>query len=127
MGLNPNGDCVTPNDLWSNEAERQQMEREIERIIVGHFRTSTAAQGAIDIFVDPGTNGPQAVTDWLSRNSVGKVINKRQMMDGFANKKYSVPDIITSMGALEKSEFYEIKPKSRIPEGVAEIAKFSQL
>jgi hypothetical protein len=127
MGLNPNGDCVTPKDLWSDVAEQQQMEREIERIIVGHFRGQPAAQGAIDIFVDPGSNGPQAVTDWLARNSFGRVINKKQMMDGFQNKKYRVPDIITNRGALAKSEFYEIKPKSAISEGVEKIAKFSQL
>jgi hypothetical protein len=127
MGLNPNGDCVTPNDLWSDVTERQQVEREIERIIVGHFRTSTAAQGAIDIFVDPATNGPQAVTDWLSRNSFGKVIDKKRMMDGFAKAKYAVPDIITNRGAFAKSEFYEIKPKSAISEGVTKIVEFSLL
>ena len=127
MGLDPNGACVTPIDLYSNVAERQQVEREIERIIVGHFRMSTAAQGAIDIFVDPGTNGPQEITNWLSRNSFGKVINKKQMMDGFAKGKYAVPDIITSRAAFAKSEFYEIKPKSAISEGVTKIVEFSLL
>lgn len=127
MALNPNGDCVSPKDLWSNPAEQQQMERAIERIIVGHFRGQPAAAGAIDIFVDPGTNGPAAATDWLSRNSFGRVINRKQMMDGYLAGKYAVPDIITNRGALAKSEFYEIKAKSAENDGVAQIARFTQL
>ena len=99
----------------------------IERVIVGHFRASTAAAGAIDIFVDPGTNGPAAATDWLSRNSFGRVINKKQMMDGYLAGKYAVPDIITNRGAFAKSEFYEIKAKSAENDGVAQIARFTQL
>jgi hypothetical protein len=127
MGLNPHGDCVTPKDLWSNPAEQQQMEREIERIIVGHFRAQPAARGAIDIFVDPGTNGPQMVTDWLSRNSFGRVIDKRKMMEGFGLKKYAVPDIITNRGAFAKSEFYEIKSKSAVDAGITQVLQFTQL
>lgn len=129
MALNPNGGCTTPTDLWSNVAERQQVEREIERIIIGHFRTQSAARGAIDIFVDPAVNGPQAVTDWLSRNSFGRVIDKKRMMAGYAQGKYSVPDIITSRGALGKSEFYEIKPKSQdgVNRGIGEVAAVTQL
>jgi hypothetical protein len=129
MALNPNGGCTTPGELWSNVAEKQQMEREIERIIIGHFRTQTAAQGAIDIFVDPAVNGPQIVTDWLSRNSFGRVIDRKQMMSGYALGKYSVPDIITNRGALAKSEFYEIKPNSPdgVNHGVGEIAAFTLL
>jgi hypothetical protein len=129
MALNPNGGCTTPGELWSHTAEKQQMEREIERIIIGDFRTDKAAQGAIDIFVDPAVNGPQAVTDWLSRNSFGRVIDKKKMMDGFAQRKYSVPDIITNRGALGKSEFYEIKPNSQdgVNRGVTEVIAFTQL
>lgn len=129
MALNPNGGCTTPQELWSNMAEKQQMEREIERIIIGHFRTDKAAQGAIDLFIDPAINGPQVVTDWLSRNSFGRVVDKKQMMAGFAQGKYSVPDIITSRGALAKSEFYEIKPNSQdgVNRGVTEVIAFTQL
>jgi hypothetical protein len=126
---NLNQGCKTPEELWSNTDEQQQMEREIERVIIGHFRGDKAAQGAIDIFTDPAINGPQTVTDWLSRNSFGRVINKKQMMDGFAQKKYSVPDIITNRGALGKSEFYEIKPNSdkSVKKGISEVTAFTQL
>jgi hypothetical protein len=127
--INPNSECKTPTELFSNVGEKQQMEREIERIIIGHFRGQNAAKGAIDIFVDPGINGPQAVTDWLSRNSFGRVVDKKKMMSGFAMGNYSVPDIITSRGALGKSEFYEIKPNSQdgVNDGIREIAAFTKL
>jgi hypothetical protein len=130
MALDPNGGCTTPEELWSNQNEKQQMERDIERTIIGHFLGQKAALGAIDIFIDPGINGPQAVTDWLSRNSFGRVIDKKKMMAGFAKADtYSVPDIITNRGALAKSEFYEIKPKSQngVREGNKKVNEFNRL
>lgn len=30
MTLNPNGDCATPDELWSDARERQQMEQLID-------------------------------------------------------------------------------------------------
>jgi hypothetical protein len=130
MALDPNGGCTTPEELYSDPNEKQQMERNIERVIIGHFRGSKAAQGAIDIFTDPGINGPQTVTDWLSRNSFGRVIDKSQMMKGFAIKDtYSVPDIITNRGTLAKSEFYDIKPKSKngVRDGNKTVNEFNRL
>ena len=127
--LDPNGGCTTPNVLFAIEAERQAIEQEIERIIVGDFRRSSAAVGAIDIFVDPGVNGPRAMTDWLSRNSFGQTINKKKMMDGYDAGDYSVPDIVTSRGMVAKSEFYEIKPNSDSGkwEGTHKITRFLRL
>ncbi len=37
--LNPNGGCVTPNELFPDVAEKQAIEREIERVIIADFRS----------------------------------------------------------------------------------------
>ena len=129
MALNPNGGCTTPNEIWRNEAERQQIDREIERIIIGDFRRSKAAVGAIDIFTDPGLGGPDALTGWLAGHSFGRGIDVARMRRGFGAGEYSVPDIITSRGAAAQSEFYEIKPDSLEGrrQGAEKIAKFLKL
>jgi hypothetical protein len=127
--LDPNGGCVTPSDLFSDQAEKQAIEREIERIIIGDFMGSKAASGAIDIFTDPGVNGPRAVTEWLSRNSFGQTLNTTKMMQGFNAGLYSVPDIITNRVTNAKSEFYEIKPNSAPgkAEGLRKLVAFALL
>ena len=129
MTLNPNGGCATPNEIWANEAERQQVERDIERIIIGDFRQSRAAIGAIDVFIDPGIGGPDALMPWLAGHSFGRVVDVARMRRGFAGGEYSVPDIITSRGTAAQSEFYEIKPLSLEGrrQGEEKIAKFLKL
>jgi hypothetical protein len=112
MAITDNQGCTTPDQIWPIESEQQAAEREIERIIATDFRTSAAARGAIDIFFDPGTDGPQVLTDWISGHSFGRVIDRKKMMRGFLAGDYAVPDIITSRGSVAKSEFYEIKPNS---------------
>jgi hypothetical protein len=128
MPINPNGGCTTPSELLPGQAERQQLEREIERVIIGHFKTTPAAR-AIDDFTDPGTDGPRKVIDWLSRNSFGRPIDTALMKQRFDQGEYSVPDIITNRGSVAKSEFYEIKPNSDNGkrEGFRKIADFEKL
>ena len=130
MDTNANGGCLTPNELWSVEAHRQQAERAIERLIVGHFMTSKARQNAHSVFLDPGDGtGPDKIIKWLSNNSPGNVINRAKMKAGFDAGKYAVPDIVTQREPVASSEFYEIKPKSvnGRREGGRKIDDFMQL
>jgi hypothetical protein len=129
MGLPRENGCGPPSDIWSTPAELQAISEEVERIIVGHFRTSNAARGVIDIFTDPRVKGPDGVIDWLFRNSFGRVIDRAKMKRGFDQAQYSVPDIITNRGTVDKSEFYEIKANSDTGkrEGFSQIAQFTKL
>jgi hypothetical protein len=130
MALNPNGGCVTPNELWPIEKERQQMEQQIERIIVGHFMTSTARTHAASIFIDPGDGtGPDKIIKWLSQNTPGMSVDTSKMRAGYNAGIYSVPDIVTQRQPMASSEFYEIKPDSHNGrrEGRAKIVSFNRL
>ncbi len=130
MTLNPNGACVTPNELWPDERERQQMEQMIERIIVGHYQTSTAALHARSIFTDPGdATGPDKCIKWLSQNTSDQSINTAKMRAGYDAKLYAVPDIISARDPFASSEYYEIKPNSNNGrrEGQGKITRFNRL
>ena len=130
MDITANGGCLTPNDLWPIEKDRQQMEQVIERLIVGHFMTSTARRNAHGIFLDPGDGtGPDRIIKWLANNSPGKTIDRARMKAGFDAGKYAVPDIVTQREPVASSEFYEIKPKSvnGRREGGRKIERFMQL
>ena len=130
MDITANGGCVTPNDLWPIEKDRQQMEQIIERLIVGHFMTSTARTNAHGIFLDPGDGtGPDRIIKWLASNSPGRTIDRARMKAGFDAGNYAVPDIVTQREPVASSEFYEVKPRSvnGRREGRRKIDRFMQL
>jgi hypothetical protein len=119
--------CSSPSEIWSDPAEIKAISDQVEKIIVNDFSFSKAAIGAIETFVDPGVNGPVALTDFLARHSFGRVIDRAKMAAGFAAGSYAVPDIVTSRGALGKSEHYEIKGKSSVNDGLRQVVQFAQL
>jgi hypothetical protein len=119
--------CSSPSEIWSDPADQKAVSDEVEKIIFSDFLRSKAAIGAIEVFLDPGVNGPNAVMDFLGRHSFGKVIDRRRMAAGFAAGLYSVPDIVSSRGALGKSEHYEIKAKSARLDGLIQVVKFAKL
>lgn len=124
-----NGKCLPPGEIWSDATERANISRQVEFIIFGDFQRSKAAIGAIDIFFDPGNGRKEELIQFISRNSFGKPVNQSKMRVGFAAGKYAVPDILSSRGALGKSEHYEIKPNSATgpAEGKSQIRDFAQL
>jgi len=122
--------CSAPSEIYDDPADLKAISDQIEQIIVADFRMSKAALGAIEIFVDPGANGPNTLMDFLGRHSFGKVIDRRKMAAGFAIPgNYAVPDIVSSRGALGKSEHYEIKGNSARArgEGLAQVVQFAKL
>jgi hypothetical protein len=120
---------MPPGDIWSDQAELAKISQQAEQIIFGDFQRSRAAIGAIDIFFDPGNTRVDDLIAFISRNSFGKAIDQARMKAGFIKEEYAVPDILSSRGALGKSEHYEIKPNSRQgrTEGKGQIARFAKL
>jgi hypothetical protein len=106
--------CPALEEIFPVEAERQQVEKEIEQFIESHFEASPAALGALSVFKDPGndTNGrnlsQQAFKTWL-QTWAGVPVNEARF-----NQPFSVPDIASrrDLNKPNTNEFYEIKPDS---------------
>jgi hypothetical protein len=123
------GKCGPPGDIWSDPADLAKISKQAEAIIFGDYQQSKAAIGAIDIFFDPGNARVDDLIEFIGRNSFGKPVDKVRMRSGFLSGIYAVPDIVSSRGALGKSEHYEIKPNSSTgaTEGRGQVARFQQL